>query len=79
MLYTVSGVQILATLDAFGELDERVKDGRLKIGKCAYGQTIVSLSNAHKLQLSQTCKIQIQARLQAMNGESETLASCTVL
>tara|TARA_R110002003_G_scaffold97_28_gene7962 strand:- start:3891 stop:4349 length:459 start_codon:yes stop_codon:yes gene_type:complete len=36
MLYTVSGVQILATLDAFGELDERVKDGRLKIGKCAF-------------------------------------------
>jgi geranylgeranyl transferase type-2 subunit beta len=36
MLYTVSAVQILATLDAFGELDERVQDGRLKIGKCAY-------------------------------------------
>lgn len=36
MLYTVSGVQILATLDAFAELDERVKDGRLKIGKCMY-------------------------------------------
>lgn len=34
MLYTVSGVQILAILDAFGELDERVKDGRMKIGKC---------------------------------------------
>jgi len=40
MLYTVSGVQILATLDAFDELDERVKDGRLKIGKCACGQTL---------------------------------------
>jgi hypothetical protein len=34
MLYTVSGVQILATLDAFGDLDERVTDGRMKIGKC---------------------------------------------
>jgi len=34
MLYTVSGVQILATLDAFAELDERVKGGRMKIGKC---------------------------------------------
>jgi hypothetical protein len=44
MLYTVSGVQILATLDAFGELDERVEDGRLKIGKCAYGQNSPSLS-----------------------------------
>lgn len=36
MLYTVSAVQILATLDAFGELEGRVKDGRLKIGKCTF-------------------------------------------
>ena len=28
MLYTVSGVQILATLDAFDELDARVRGGR---------------------------------------------------
>lgn len=35
LLYTVSGVQILATLDAFTDLEDRVKDGRLKIGKCA--------------------------------------------
>jgi geranylgeranyl transferase type-2 subunit beta len=34
MLYTVSAVQILATLDAFEEFDERVKDGRQKIGQC---------------------------------------------
>ncbi|KAH7391877.1 terpenoid cyclases/protein prenyltransferase alpha-alpha toroid [Pyrenochaeta sp. MPI-SDFR-AT-0127] len=33
MLYTVSGVQLLATLDAFGDLEDRVKDGRKKIGK----------------------------------------------
>jgi geranylgeranyl transferase type-2 subunit beta len=44
MLYTVSGVQILATLDAFGELDERVKDGRMKIGKCAYSLATISSS-----------------------------------
>jgi hypothetical protein len=44
MLYTVSGVQILATLDAFGELDERVKDGRMKIGKCAYYSGTIPLS-----------------------------------
>lgn len=35
MLYTVSAVQLLATLDAFGDLEERVKDGRRKIGTCA--------------------------------------------
>ncbi|KAF2206074.1 type II protein geranylgeranyltransferase beta subunit [Delitschia confertaspora ATCC 74209] len=33
MLYTVSGVQILATLDAFDELEARVQGGRLKIGQ----------------------------------------------
>jgi hypothetical protein len=36
MLYTVSAVQILATLDAFGELEDRVQNGRMKIGKCAF-------------------------------------------
>lgn len=34
MLYTVSAVQILATLDAFGALEQRVPGGKLKIGKC---------------------------------------------
>jgi geranylgeranyl transferase type-2 subunit beta len=33
MLYTVSAVQILATLDAFGEFEERVKHGRQKVAK----------------------------------------------
>jgi len=37
MLYTVSGVQILATLDAFGDLEERVKGGRRKIAQCKSG------------------------------------------
>lgn len=36
MLYTVSAVQILATLDAFADLDARVPDARLKIGQCTY-------------------------------------------
>jgi hypothetical protein len=48
MLYTVSGVQILATLDAFGELDERVEDGRLKIARCTLGQArVITKSGAH--------------------------------
>jgi prenyltransferase beta subunit len=46
MLYTVSGVQILATLDAFGELEERVKGGREKIGKCEFLQEFV-VDSAH--------------------------------
>jgi geranylgeranyl transferase type-2 subunit beta len=34
MLYTASGVQILATLDAFGDLEERLPGGKRKIGQC---------------------------------------------
>ena len=34
MLYTVSAVQIIATLDAFAELDERIQGGRRKVGQC---------------------------------------------
>jgi geranylgeranyl transferase type-2 subunit beta len=34
MLYTVSGVQILATLDGWDELEQRVPGGKSMIGKC---------------------------------------------
>jgi geranylgeranyl transferase type-2 subunit beta len=34
MLYTVSGVQILTTLDALDDLEQRVPGGKEKIGKC---------------------------------------------
>lgn len=34
MLYTVSAVQILATLDGFEELEQRIPGGREKIGRC---------------------------------------------
>lgn len=34
MLYTVSGVQILATLDGLDELEKRVAGGKQLIGKC---------------------------------------------
>jgi geranylgeranyl transferase type-2 subunit beta len=34
MLYTVSAVQILATLDAFDDLEKRVPGGKMKIGQC---------------------------------------------
>ena len=36
MLYTVSAVQILAMLNAFDELDQRVKGGREKVAGCEY-------------------------------------------
>jgi geranylgeranyl transferase type-2 subunit beta len=34
MLYTVSGVQILATLDGWDELEQAVAGGKEKIGRC---------------------------------------------
>ena len=34
MLYTVSAVQILVTVDALDELDKRGKAGRNTVGKC---------------------------------------------
>lgn len=34
MLYTVSAVQILGTVDALDELDRRGKVGKEKVGKC---------------------------------------------
>jgi geranylgeranyl transferase type-2 subunit beta len=36
MLYTVSAVQILATLDAFDELDRRVQGGRDTVAGCEW-------------------------------------------
>lgn len=39
MLYTCSAVQIIATLDAFDELETHMEDGRHKIGQCTFGST----------------------------------------
>lgn len=36
MLYTVSAVQILASLDAFAELEQRVAGGKEKIAHCKW-------------------------------------------
>ena len=36
MLYTVSAVQILGTVDALEELDRRGKAGREKVGQCGF-------------------------------------------
>ena len=39
MLYTVSAIQILATVDALEELDNRGKAGKEKVGKCMVTHT----------------------------------------
>ena len=35
MLYTVSAIQILATIDALSELETRGTGGKAKVGKCS--------------------------------------------
>jgi len=37
MLYTVSAVQILATLDAFEDLESHTQGGKEKVGQCKTG------------------------------------------
>lgn len=48
MLYTVSGVQILAMLDALDEFDERVSGGREKVARCGCSRLgqFCSMTNA---------------------------------
>lgn len=36
MLYTVSAVQILATIDALGDLDHKEQGGRQRVAKCRF-------------------------------------------
>lgn len=76
MLYTVSAVQILATLDAFEEFEERVKDGRQKVGKCASTRRYCFDVHAHDYQSLQIFKTLRQGPLQGMNGENETRVFC---
>ena len=40
MLYTVSAVQILGTIDAIDELDRRGKAGKEEVGKCGFQSDI---------------------------------------
>ena len=74
MLYTVSGVQLLALLNAFDDLDKRVPNGCQKIGQCAF----VSLTgfgqyhNAHASQISQLCKTLPRELLQVTSGVNRT-------
>lgn len=42
MLYTVSGVQILATLDGWEELERKVPGGKELIGKCMFPSSSLS-------------------------------------
>jgi geranylgeranyl transferase type-2 subunit beta len=43
MLYTVSAVQILVTIDAVDELEKRGLGGKQKVGSCMFPSIIVTL------------------------------------
>lgn len=77
MLYTVSAVQILATLDAFEEFEQRVRDGRQKVGRCVSTLKHCFDVHAHDLQSLQIFRTLKQEPLQGMNGANETRAFCT--
>ena len=36
MLYTVSAIQILVTIDALDELEKHEKNGKVKVGQCMF-------------------------------------------
>lgn len=51
MLYTVSAVQILGTVDAVEELDRRGKTGKETVGRCGFESDIEKeskLKNIHR-------------------------------
>lgn len=45
MLYTVSAVQILITIDAVDELEKRGRGGKEKVGSCTYSLTFTNINN----------------------------------
>lgn len=47
MLYTVSGVQLLALVDGFAELEQRLPGRKMKIGRCEQCFHTSSLRSAH--------------------------------
>ena len=48
MLYTVSGVQILALLDAFDEFEQRVPGGLQRITDCIFGPPSLVFTFPHR-------------------------------
>lgn len=78
MLYTVSAIQILATIDAIDELETRGKGGKDKVGTCEPRLTPLVLAVAHNVQSLPTFKIGRQVALPVTNGERSIAVSYMV-
>lgn len=80
MLYTCSAVQIIATLDAFDELEVHMKDGRRKIGECMFIVTCDSSSmfHTHTVQGLPSSRTRRRALLPATSGERKIQDSCSM-
>lgn len=79
MLYTVSAIQILATIDALGELDIRGKAGMEKVGKCIRFRSTCSNNTKASMQILQNCKTARLGPSQEMNGGKQTHGFSSVL
>jgi len=83
LLYTVSAVQILATVDALGVLEKRGRGGLVGVGNCM--TSFPSPSDflelycvmADSFQILRPFKTATRARSQAMNGVKKTRDSFT--
>lgn len=81
MLYTVSAVQILATLDAFEDLENHIENGKLRVAQCERpnDQDPRRFQNAdHTMQILLHSRIDTPERLQETSGARQTLASYLV-
>ena len=77
MLYTVSAVQILGTVDALEELDGRGKAGKEMVGKCGFGSDVDKNQVEKKTQIWQTYRIKRRGPLLEINGAKQIHAFCT--
>ncbi|KAJ8612005.1 hypothetical protein MRB53_037648 [Persea americana] len=75
MLYTVSAVQILATLDAFDDFEAKYPGGKLEVSNCGYH--LRERNNCSPTQSWRTCKIGRRALSEATSGEKWTRAFST--
>lgn len=75
MLYTVSAVQILATLDAFEDFEARIENGRQKVGKCAFSLKLDLGWHTYDPQSLPISKILRRVLLQGTNGANRIRAS----
>ena len=77
MLYTVSAIQILGTVDAVEELNRGGQLGKEKVGRCEHGKTLRLNGAEYQEQSLRIYKIEKRVPLLETNGAKPILAFCT--